>query len=652
MKNFLLKICVVLSLLSSPFRSDAVSADYTPTFYGVVNYNDMFWLASFEPEETATFNHIFYDYDLEANGSMFYAEGLLYSHWLVYNPYGSIDKTMQYIYDTKTHKKIETRELTSESAGFALTYDETQDCVYGYFQNPYATDMECYSFMRMNMHDGWPYELGFISIYEPVVVLAINSNGECYGVDYLGRFVKINKDNGKPSVIGSTGLVPAEIAQSACFDPITGKFYWAAYPEEGTVGLYEINIETGAATLISKFEDNEYVMGLYIPYPEPTAQSPAEVTEMEVNFEKTSLEGNVKFRAPSTTVGGETITAPFKAYVFLDTVTEVLDVEPGQEYVVDMSVQTNQMYNCRVWTMIDDNRSAKHTVTKWIGADYPKAPTNLQVFEEDGKVVFTWDTPPATGLHEGYVNTEEITYIISRNSFYVSGYVGNRYEEELPSTMTSYQFYIRSSYNDLNGGYAYSPNVTFGDAYDVPLTLGFLDNFELFTVIDANDDDNTWNAGWVSVDYTSNSNTADDWLITPKVNLKNGYKYEITINAAAQKYFYDELLEIFYGQGLTIADMTNKIGDITVSMLNDSNDYQLSFVCNETGQYNFGFHCVSQSGYNLKMYSFKIIEGDKVGIDEIKVNKTDNNYYDLMGRKVVNPQHGSIYINKGKLIKY
>lgn len=606
MKKFFFNLCSLTMLVMA--MSANTYAQSVPTLYGVVYSEDMYWLASFDANETADFNLLFYDDDLEATGGVFYAEGLLYTHWLEYNAYGTIDNTIQYIYDVKTGMKIQTREITSQSAGFTIAYDESEDCVYGYFQEPYAYDEEQYMYGRMNLYDGWTTELGRISIYKPIVVLAFNSAGEGYGVDYAGNFVKIDKTNGESTVIGSTGMVPAEVAQSACFDPVTGKFYWAAVPEQGTNGLYEINLETGAATLVTEFDEDTYIMGLYIPYPEPTSESPEEVDDIVLNFETTSLAGQVTFTAPTTTVGGQPITGPFKAYVFLDTETKEIDVMPGQTYTVDMEVSTNAMYNCRVWTMIGDNRSAKHTVTKWIGADYPVAPGNIQLFEENGKVVLTWETP-TEGMHGGYINPAEVTYIISRAGIWVDGITGNRYEEDMPSGMATYTYSIRSSYNGLNGGTGVSPSVTFGGCYEVPFDLGFSSAFEQFTVIDANDDGTTWGPYWNgSVRILSRYAAGDDWLISPDVKLEVGKSYKMTINAQPEKYFYTELLDVFLGQGLTVDAMTTKIGSLEIKKENEVTSFDIEFTCPADGKYNFGFHCTSTNGFSLSLYTLSVVE--------------------------------------------
>lgn len=636
-----------------------LSAQQSPTFYGVTLNQDIYTLVSFEAGENVEFNEIFYDDDLWATGGLFYAEGKIYSNWLEYNPYGSIDKVTQYVFDAKTGSRIETREMPSEASGFAINYDETEDRVYGYFSDPmYTTEGGYYAFSRIDLLDVWPYMLGTtVSVYSPVVAIAINPEGECYGIDYLGQLVKVDKGTGRPTTIGETGMVPDDVPQSVCFDPTTGKFYWAAVPTEGTTGVYEVDLNTGAATLVASYEveDGEGMQGLYIPYPEPTAASPTEVDDIVLDFPTTSLTGTVTFTAPSTTVGGDAITTPYEAYVFLGTETRQLEVMPGQQYSVEMTVDANKMYNCRVWTILDGSRSAKHTVAKWIGADYPKAPTNLQVFEENGNVVFTWDTPPATGIHDGYVNPDEITYIIARGTdLHITDYVGNRFEEPLPEDLGSFQYYIRSSYQGLNGDYAYSDNVTFGDAYDVPLEVSFLTAFDQMTIIDANADGNTWQAGWSSAVYkTGNSGAGDDWMITPKINLKAGKTYVLTIEATADKFFMDEEFEVYLGQGFTVDAMTQHLADITVSKIDAEDTYEVTFTCPEDGQYNLGFHYNGSGGYNLNVYGFSLVESASTSVTEVRVvGHDDNNYYDLTGCKVAAPQRGGIYIHQGKKVRF
>ena len=55
----------------------------------------------------------------------------------------------------------------------------------------------------------------------------------------------------------------------------------------------------------------------------------------------------------------------------------------------------------------------------------------------------------------------------------------------------------------------------------------------LYTIVDANSDGSTWGSDFRSARYTfSNTNAADDWLITPPLKMMANVKYTITAEFA------------------------------------------------------------------------------------------------------------------------
>ena len=149
---------------------------------------------------------------------------------------------------------------------------------------------------------GWDYEISAEPLFintdmgetrrseNPDVGKTRNSEN----TDVLNRDNKENKDNTskqrlythsapdkfdfRKSLI-ELGVTPANYLQSAAFDSKTGLLYWAAQLEDGTSALYEVDTETGEATLVAEFEDGEEIVGMYHP-PAPLqhghpAQAPA-----------------------------------------------------------------------------------------------------------------------------------------------------------------------------------------------------------------------------------------------------------------------------------------------------------------------------------------------------------------------------------------
>ena len=95
--------------------------------------------------------------------------------------------------------------------------------------------------------------IGDITNCNGLLALAIDCDGNAYGVDAVGsNLVSINLSNAQGTVVGPLG-VPPLFAQDADFDPATGTLYWSAYwltgPFGDTGGLRTIDTSTGASTL-------------------------------------------------------------------------------------------------------------------------------------------------------------------------------------------------------------------------------------------------------------------------------------------------------------------------------------------------------------------------------------------------------------------
>lgn len=141
-------------------------------------------------------------------------------------------------------------------------------------------------------------------------------------------------------------------------------------------------------------------------------------------------------------------------------------------------------------------------------------------------------------------------------------------------------------------------------------------NSALYTAIDANNDSRTWKPGG----FTSYSvcmkpkletvANADDWLVSPKIELKAGVEYlmKVEVATALSKPTYEDKLEIKMGLGATVADMTTELVPVITSHGGDPVMVQKKFTVEADGHYHIGFHAISErlkSGNN-KVCNFSI----------------------------------------------
>ncbi len=111
--------------------------------------------------------------------------------------------------------------------------------------------------------------------------LAINAQGQAYGVAYEGgNLHEINLTDASTTVVGPTGK-EVWYTQSMAFDLETGELFWAQFATVSDHGFYQVNTETGAATLIGEIGTGTQLAGLFM-VSETTPPEPEIIDEIHV----------------------------------------------------------------------------------------------------------------------------------------------------------------------------------------------------------------------------------------------------------------------------------------------------------------------------------------------------------------------------------
>lgn len=583
-----------------------------PTIYGIV-LNDPYeyFVGSFKAEPGMSVENVYADENLDASGAAVYALGNLYVNCM--EQYWYEISTTQYVFDTESWDLLDVREdLYQSSSAACMAYDATTDRIYGIFYDDSGTEYMGFGYTTTT--DPEPNYIRFYEEDETPMVMAVSPEGTIYAIDVNGLFLTINKETGELTRIGHTDVKPAYM-QDAVIDPATGRFYWAAFTDEERGGLYEVNTATGEATLISYFPNNEEFVGLYIPDAGAAETAPADITDLAVNFEGASLTGQVTYTIPTTTVGGDALTGPVTAYLVIDGETYQMEAQPGQHCTFDVTVRNNGEYSAMAYIVAEGGQSNKAKLTVWLGYDYPKAVANLKLTREGNTAVLTWEAP-TIGMHGGYVNPDELNYVISRTGFWTDQHVGTTFTEDMTGKTGNYQYYVRPVQHELAGEGLYSNEVFFGpedEAWDVPYELFFTgSDLSSCIIIDANNDGTTWTYNWGGYLACEGapSGADDDWVITPKFKLKAGQMYKLTYRAAAKMGpLNPEKMEVKMGNEASIDGMTTLIAteEYTDIYSNTGCEDRVQYITvDEDGNYCFGFHAISTNGYQLNLASMSI----------------------------------------------
>lgn len=574
-----------------------------------------FGIYSFLATDGTAFTSIAEDNDLYANGGAYYNDGVYHFITRYTDPQTNEEKVVYYEYDATTWEQT-TKEEYDDATLVAsdVTWDPVNEQVVGCFVNDDG-DGWTLSSVDYGMQYRYPgTDLGDLRM----VGIAANDDGDIYGIGSDGKLYKIDGDTFDYEEVGETGVDASTAVQSAAFDPKTGALYWAAQLTDGTSALYTVDTESGEATKVTDFADNQQVTGLYILLPEAGDDAPAAANGLNVSFPNGSTTGTVTFTAPTTTYSGEALAGELSYAVSVNGTEKATGTtEPGA--TVSANITDAPEGNAIIEVIVSNasGSSPKAQTSLWIGCDEPVAPTNLTLTVDPatGKADLTW-TAPHSGRHGGYVNPDELSYTITLqpdDKTVATGITDTTYSDTLPSgNLTSYYYSVKAVNGSHEGASASSNHVAYGNALEAPYFEDF-DNrsaMDLFTIIDNNHDGSTWNYGFYDARYYgSDNNDADDWLITPAIHLKNDRTYILGFKFKAASETYTEKLAMAIGTG-TNPDTYDVMLEPTEFNSSSNLTYEQEITTGAEGDYHMGFHALSEAGnWTISVDSISIAEG-------------------------------------------
>ncbi len=594
----------------------AITADGR-TVYGSVIYADTwtpdnapYGIYSFPATGNTSLTLVHQASNMEVNGGGVYYEGRYY--FTNSFQYGGATYANYYIYNTETWEVINAIPVSTAALASDMDFDPITKRIYGSFQR---ADLTGFQFGWMNPETAEVTPIA--NLTQMMYVVAINAEGKVYGVGADGNLYEIDKSTGALAKVGATGLSP-QYMQSGGFDHVTGKLYWCASLASGTSGLYEVNLHTGKATLISHFPNNEEVTAVYIPQPLALDGAPAKVEELTLHFADGATTGTVEFTVPKKTFDGSTLSGLVDYTVwFNDSEMITGRVLAGGKVSKEVTVEAG-MYTVTVRASNSVGMSPKSEVKQWIGRDVPTAVTNLRLKKSGSKkLTLSWDAPVA-GLHNGYFDASAITYKVVRHP---QGEVVSENQSETSFTETldgdrlfNYWYEVTGYTDGLAGASAVSNKVALGTYCTVPYFEDFLseEDFALFAVINSNVDDFTWEyeAEYHSAKCKSDTyEQMNDWLITPLITMGTDRVYKLTFKTRCTTPKFPETLKVAFGNSRSTMAMTTELIPATVIEHHENETMEAVIKVPAAGNYCIGFQSLSQDKFNLYVDSISIVEG-------------------------------------------
>ncbi len=444
--------------------------------------------------------------------------------------------------------------------------------------------------------------------------IAFDASGQLYGISYEGEtqdesFVvlasalnKIDKTTGAVTKVGETGVAPQYLSSSA-IDHKSGKMYWNVCPADENGYMYEVNLATGAATLLYQLQYNDEVMGLVIPAPAAADKAPGECEVTNTIFNGASLEGFMYVTAPATLFDGTAGTGKVNLHVDVDgeNLANINNVDYGEQVLfnLDLTSKGAGMYTFTVYATNSVGDGPKTKVKNiWVGADTPEA-TKASLAYVNGNMEVTWNAVTGS-VNGGYIDLDNLTYTVKRadGSVAASGLTTTTFTEAVaePASLTSYYYTVEVVCGDMVSAPARTNTVVLGSIVP-PYTSDFAaDGLEGWTVIDANDDGKVWTVyqGEARMAYNS-ALDMDDWLITAPVKLEGGKGYNLTFSAHSNGATFPEMLEVKMGKAATVEGMTETLVDKVVLESSEPVEFNKMIMPETDGVYYIGFHGVSEA---------------------------------------------------------
>lgn len=487
-----------------------------------------------------------------------------------------------------------------------LCYDPVSGNTYGFFYN---TDTQNYDrFCNFSLYYGEATDL--YTIDRNGFAIACNSKGEIYGImGYSGWLIRLYPDRASSpngygfEYIGKTGFSPSYI-NSMAFDDATGKLYWCANATDGYSALLEVNTTTGAATEIMHFENNATFAGIFAqPYKIPDA-APAAPEELSVNYTaQGAVTCTISAKAPSKSYYGGALSGNLTLVFSVDgaDTAHVENVAPGAIATTAEITLAPGAHDVEVFAASDTYLGDTASASTWSGEDTPGKVTDLTLSDDDGRPTLSW-TAPAEGLHGQWFNPDGLTYTITRypDLHTVTGVTSTTWSDEPQTDMIALWYEVKAVNAMGESEPVSTAKMVFGDGFPIPFTERFETqaDFDLWQVFDLNGG-TTWvyNSTEKCATYSYGlevEREGDDWLISPKFELKPGVRYALTFSAKNYYARYPENFRFCLGRSPQPEAMTDTICERQeFSHPTGYKDERVLFTVDEAGTYYLGVHCFS-----------------------------------------------------------
>lgn len=552
--------------------------------------------------------------------------------WIRYTlTYHIIDATTWTVEDTKAfqYSYSDSESAESQKARWipsAMAYDAANDVVYAFTHRLSNSDNAYLS--TVNRETG---ELSKVAEVPFVSAAACDAEGQLYAITIDGNLNKVSA-TGEFTIVGHTGYYPTRDSETNCgatVDFRSGKMFWTFYGfttesdrdynRNGITALMEVDTATGAAKVSWEYPTNQRLSALAAPNAHPMA--PDNIGDLTFSQGASSAEGTISFTVPSLTFSQKPLDGSVEVECFVDgTSAGTSTAQPGTKFAKTVTSLTTGNHTASVVLRANGHESSAAYATAYFGYDDPSGVTDFTftVDESANTATLTW-TVPETGANGGKVNTDDLRYQIVRMpgaTTVARSARGTSFTEDITFDWNLNYYRIQPYYNSdpsVKGSISTSNKIRCGKAMAIPYSESFdtPTAFNSFTTIDANGDggedwgmpdwkyDESYNCAFY---YGKRDQPADDWLITPPLNLDADVLYKVTYDYYAY-YGYGSHLKVAAGSEATVGGMSRELLDkeFTSTQSDKPGITETIYFAPRNGEKFIGFHHVSTTMEHLSI---------------------------------------------------
>lgn len=426
-----------------------------------------------------------------------------------------------------------------------MTYDPKTDKIFATHYDSQLNTTDLYEIDKTTL------DIKKVAALDVALYTLSADNGYLYGVFMSndGRASKLAKieestiDENKQTANLQTvspnngiGLTMGDYSQSMEFDKTTHRLWWVAQASDENSYLVEIDPQTGLA--ISKKEIAGYpqMLAMGIPYQFVADDAPSFPRNFSVNVApKGELSATLNWDAPTMNYRNGTLKSlsGIKIYRNGELIKDFNETETSGKAMTWTDTPTaDGYYIYKVMPYNGEGNGVYKEDAKYVGTDLPGVPVDVNLSAIGNKATVTWKAPEE-GMQGGYFDASSLKYNVVRqpDNVTIASGISENYVKDEVTKPNGYSYTITAVNNKGIGGSATSKIQAFGPVNSIPFTssLQTQEDFNRWTAVDKNNDNNTWffHTASNTTTYDRNENAPDDWLYTPSLNFDKNKIYQV-----------------------------------------------------------------------------------------------------------------------------